>query len=557
MKKKLLCYGLLIVLLFSSSCQKKQVDHLQITPTTPPPAIDNQVKQPILPIYQPPEKKVDTNFDLSKVPELKIDFTKYPTLDFDKLSEKHYRIVAETDQTIGSLSDRDDWNFCGKYLLIDLHEFSTGFTCIDKDTMKVLWEENGKTLQGVSDNLVFYYENENDNTGKSRIINALDILSGQTKWKQTIEYTTESIFDVFNLLNNEYILVFRDLQKGITFALDSITGNIKWQIPVIIENYELLEDKQIILYKDQQNNLAAIDCKIGKRIWANKDINVKPTNDSYLDVTSLPGDKVFVSIQDGNGILVNSFLLNAINGRLIKNSFNLLSYENTVEISMEGMHSLEEKYNNSFNFYSMKIGSNYYISKFDLLNMKELWRIPVVNWNENYLFHQLWVQEKNPARVYLSIQKTIPDNEVNLSTEELQEGFYEIDFETGKILWRLSNPASYESKVQDQMFILFSRYNYFENVGYLASIDLRDHSIKWALNLKNEQLNRSIPGELLIFQLQKNIGEGKVRDGPLIEFSSIDGKVFAYKDKYDFSEGQCRYGYDYKSGKLYKMEVQK
>ena len=189
--------------------------------------------------------------------------------------------------------------------------------------------------------------------------------------------------------------------------------------------------------------------------------------------------------------------------------------------------------------------------------MEEIWRIPVLNWDNWDISYHLSIPEKNPSRVFLNIQKIDSTQDYSISSEKIEEGFYEIDLESGKVIWRISKPSSIQCKIQDQMLFLLSPFNYYDNVGYLASIDLKDHTVKWAFNQKNDQLYSFTPGELLIFQLLKNIGDGKVSDGPLIEFSTIDGKVLAYKDRYDFAHGDYRYGYDDESGKLYKMEVHK
>jgi outer membrane protein assembly factor BamB len=189
--------------------------------------------------------------------------------------------------------------------------------------------------------------------------------------------------------------------------------------------------------------------------------------------------------------------------------------------------------------------------------MKEIWRIPTLDsLYGDYLKHQIWIEEI-PNSIFLNISKEDLEKEETKSTIQIPDGFYEIDVETGKILWRINNPAPSGCDIDNGILYMFSPYNYDENIGYLAAIDLNKHSIRWAFNTKNNQLVTSNDEFPLIFSLRKNIEDGKLSDGPYIEFSSIDGSVAAYKNYYDLSESQYRYGYNYENKKMYKMKVQK
>jgi outer membrane protein assembly factor BamB len=307
--------------------------HIPVTPTEPPSSIDNKVKQPILPINQPSEKQNDTNIDLSKVPELKIDFTKYPTLDFDKLSEKHYRIVAETDQKINMLSDRGDHFIQGDFIVVEFTCIGYGVSCIDKNTMKVLWDKPNFNLYGCTKDMVVCYIATLDEADDS--IYAFDIKTGKLKWKYNLQSWVDQWFGISSTSINENEMIFTSYTQeqhynfnkkdGITFAIDSKTGRELWRIPVVIFGFSLEEYGNKLLYCDQKFNISAVDRKTGKVIWTNLEINKESKESLDFSILPLKKDKVLLYSLDRN-LVTKYFVLNVNNGNIELKKYQYLLF---------------------------------------------------------------------------------------------------------------------------------------------------------------------------------------------------------------------------------------
>jgi hypothetical protein len=192
---------------------------------------------------------------------------------------------------------------------------------------------------------------------------------------------------------------------------------------------------------------------------------------------------------------------------------------------------------------ALKQDGNFFLSKFDMIQMKEEWRIPFGKWILDYNGHEHEVIQDSttPNRIFLhwGNDREMIDLNENIDPVEIPNGFYEIDTTTGKILWR----STYRCILSNGLLFFVTEAE-DSNQSKIGVMDMNSHTIKWALNIKGTHLASCGLKPLTdtsCFLLRYIPDDTDLEDG-YIEMANATGKLLAYYPQ-NWKEDHLEYVY--------------
>jgi hypothetical protein len=241
--KGLVSFFLIGLLLFSPfSCSKLKPKINLINPTKTDVGFISQEKNTK---KDPNQITIQTTFQssqLEKVPEFKIDWSKYPSIDIEKLVKKPLRMDGKIINVEEFLRDKYYLEVVGNYI-VSYDNTSAILTCLDMKNWKYLWgirgylnNEYGQGQGYIKDKYLIcttdYYR-----SSLSSVV-SLELATAKVKWRFSLpewnQKTNQRSPYVLNVTEEQVLIrsVNRDDSSNDTeylLALDSTTGKEIWR----------------------------------------------------------------------------------------------------------------------------------------------------------------------------------------------------------------------------------------------------------------------------------------------------------------------------------------
>jgi len=517
------------------------------------------------------KKDIVQEIDFSKIPELEIDWNKYPTIDLNKELKKPLKEVGRYPKEVEFANRRffaqEDR---GLYLIENNFTDPHSIMCLDLDHKKLLWKSTEYTYVSIGGGFV----------GKSLIaatkklydehtLCSIDIDDDKVNWKYQILNVTIEI-NLEDSSEKELIFSYHYKESIYLFALDTKTGKELWDKPIILPkksdyySYTFIDNKIILV--DENNYLNAIDRVNGKLIWSNRSQNFY-----HFYFTEILHNKelLLYLFSPSDHLIKKSFVLLDINtGKTIEDKIQFLDLNPNITIQ-EYL-----TFKDPFAWFLISLESSWYLSQVDVTSWKEIWRIPLGRWldlGEESSFCKIITDSNLPETIYLDWHVDPYSLEENpRSNDQISDGFYKINTKTGEVLWKITNQFKrfYPNNENPlSLSIFFTQFSSeYKNERKLACLDLKTASILWGWNFIGAQLieNNFQNTPPWIYRLLRISEEQKKDEDGYIEFSPDNGKIAAYyphnweQDGLSFCFLTKPYRFFQNSdGRLIQMEVQK
>lgn len=479
------------------------------------------------------------NSQLENIPEFKIDWSNYPTIDIEKLTKKPLLMVDKITNVEEFLRDKYYLEVVGNFIVS--YDNNTGIlSCVDMKSKKYLWGIRGYLNneygqgQGYIKNQILICTTALTYYNMINSVVSLDLATGKEKWKFVLpewnQKTNERSPYILDVSEEQVLIrsVNRNDSKNSSeylLALDSNTGKEIWRCPYQIPNdMNYFLEKNMVIFSGVDCVMHAINKKSGKQIWENKDIKKSMDNSVYF--RNLSEETIFLEI--GNtGIDKNSyFIIDQKTGKIEKKGIELLNPKQNPKINL---HYFDESM--SYAIFLLSLQSFHYISLVDVVTMKEKWRIPIGKWDDERYSSYMEFSKVDAIKDRMFLvwvgEKENPGDTENIGEGVLPDGLYEIELKTGKILWRTKygcgaprdGQAIFYADVQDGKTTQF------------GSLDLVSKKVKWALNLKGVKSVRGIARDNPNFDFtleRTKANKSRDRYSGYLEIDIDNGNILAY-----------------------------
>lgn len=405
-------------------------------------------------------KNIKSNQILKGIPEFKMDWCQYPMIDIDKLQRKPLKDVGkifypkvDTSFIKGNSqfehpSGRILSRLVGKYLVWNRYSEGT-LSCIDTENKKFLWITSGYLFNGTDNSIIKKNKSiicDSEMTpvqDKLRYITAIDLATGKENWRYIRKEWNlhEPIVPEIVICDEETIILkSRYLEYAILIGIDAITGKQLWEYPGKIQEsgdgIEFIKDK--LIFTDLTGSLTAINQRSGQIVWKKEKADWKYGFKFSQTVFSISDQRILMKLFLDDTNHISSSLLHIDTGKIVNQEIQFLKPNENLKL--KGAQCLFFSSDKPVGFFVLSLQNAFYLSKVDLNEMKEEWRIPIGKWNqtdENYFFE-------------IELDKTVPDyffflwfgnllesNNIGIMNDpnKLPNGLFEINTSDGKILW--------------------------------------------------------------------------------------------------------------------------
>lgn len=421
-----------------------------------------------------------------------IQWEKYPVIDFKQVPKKDLEVVASYPYDNWATFSKDSEDFpdeskvAGNYLFIT--HASKKLFCIDIQAKKILWKDsknaehytNGQIKNSTCIDI-------NEDQGKNWIV-SLNIQTDQENWKLELSNANSGEPDLPKLLywgkNQLSVLLRANITPYKLVSIDTKNGKFVWEKPIDVRLgeassehplfdakgddyvFEYIEDLQFlppyIVYFKEKNMVEIYDMNSGQ-VLPNKNLKVKlyPYYWKFFDSTK------------PTQILREGFRKNNIQQ---ENDWNrkcrfLKKLTEMEKISVQYLPRFSEKGIAIFRIDDTAIDGSSYLSGIDLTQLKEIWRIKLVDPENTNKASQV----VESTELQFSEIESLPDR-VYMKYGDFD---YEIEVKTGKIPWKIQdnyfNPMGFNSDPEGN----------FHYINKLYCLDYKNRKIQWAVSLEN------------------------------------------------------------------------
>ena len=337
--------------------------------------------------------------------------------------------------------------------------------------------------------------------------------------------------------------------KASIFGFDFKTGIKKWEYLENLSsetNFTFNSDK--VIFVDTQGRLLAINRESGKIDWINKEIRWNQAI-LYIPVSA----NQFFLYNDTENVTGNFFaLINIDTGKFIKKELVMLNNTDQMMLirSMLGVNPQDQtRY-----FFLFSSNNQYFLSLWDLDDMKEIWRLSLGKW-DNYIdlesFLEIKFDPSIPENVILSCKRNTLNaiDPTPKEEDQILDGEYLIDMTSGKIVFQFLVPT----------------IDPIKNESKLYELDYKNHCIKWAIIIKGAEVEERSEAysKSRIFLLKRWTENEKIIEDGFLELNPQNGNILAYYPKnkdeekmyYCFSINQFRFFYSNEEDSLLQMQT--
>jgi len=501
--------------------------------------------------YHDPSGPTNNNFNESyKNLEYTVDWTQYPVINIDSLPDKPFLNKAVIHSS--DFPERKSSTILFDHYFLWYHQAADTTYCIDVSTNQFLWKNTGVSIQPFSQedslkqNLVLCTSKQTIEDKEIISVVALDPTNGRKvweyakpEWSRSNKISPEITVSIEQVAEETILLSNRYLDYYFLIGIDLLTGKELWQtISPLSYDWQIVYINEMIICQDITGNLMALDHKSGNMLWKN-------TSAFFVENprNRISERNYFVKVTDQIAFFCKAFpkqnkfsvhLFDLTSGEIIKSGIQFL--EPSKEVFIEDIFT----YSNEFKGYVlMNIQNQYYISSINLSEMKEVWRLPLGEWElkEASGYCSLFWENSLPDKVYLSWSGNLYEgnDESAIMPNKLSDGFYEIDALKGQILWW--NRLGY---FLDDGMLYFGETSYLDgfNQEKRGCLELKTKKVVSAYTLSSQfTINKenSIEPSSYVYRIS---GSQSGEKYAYLEINKINGEIVAYypdleKDKID------------------------